>query len=625
MELLGTTTSIRMKNPRNPPNSRLNRCAVRHIPFLGLVLGACIVGSQAQAQQGDGTNVGWTVHVFKPAKVEATPERIAQIQAPPGFKVTLFAHGLKNARVIAVAPNGDIYVSRRDQGDVVLLKMNAQGAEEGSPVIVANRSGAHGLAIRDNKLYLATVKQLFVADIQPDGRLGPLTLLIKDLADAGQHADRTIAFGPDGQLYISVGATCNACNEDNPENATMLRATPDGKTRRIFATGLRNTIGFDWNPTTGELWGLDNGIDFLGDDSQPEELNKIEFGKQYGWPHIYGAGEINPQSTPPGGITKEEWKARSTPQVLGYTPHAAPMQLVFYTGHAFPAEYLGDAFATMRGSWNRATASGYEIVRIHFVNGQPVSFQPFVHGFLTDNGTTHIARPMGLAVAHDGSLLMADDANGGIFRIAYIGSSSPSNNAQGQPKTIPASAMLVPTSKAFGVPLAKDRPETRTTGTLSVTSSDFSANEVMPAALSEYAEAASPQLTWSAVPNARSYVVIMEDPDAKPLAPIVHWLIWNIPASLTQLPQGIQKQGRLSDPEGILQGRNTRGSLGYTGPHAPVGDTEHHYHVQVFALDDALSVPAGGNRDMMLAQMDGHVIAKGELVGRYAQTTNPPP
>jgi Raf kinase inhibitor-like YbhB/YbcL family protein len=590
---------------------------------VGVFAGALLVCSAGWAQQGDGTNVGWAVHVFKPAKVEATPERIAQIKAPPGFKVTLFAQGLKNARIIAVAPNGNIYVSRRDQGDVLLLKMNAMGEQDGAPVIVAHRSGAHGLAIRDNKLYLATVKQLFVADLKPDGQLGPLKLLIKDLADAGQHADRTIAFGPDGQLYMSVGATCNACNEDNPENATMLRITPDGKTRRIFATGLRNTIGFDWNPSSGELWGLDNGIDFLGDDSQPEELNKIEFGKQYGWPHVYGAGDINPQSTPAGGITKEEWKARSTPQVLGYTAHAAPMQLVFYRAHAFPSEYVGDAFATMRGSWNRAKASGYEIVRIHFVNGRPQSIEPFVAGFLTDNGTTHIARPMGLAVARDGSLLMADDANGGIFRVAYVGSGSAQSNAPLQ--SIPATAMISATSKAFGVPLAKDRPETSTVAALSVTSSDFSASGMMPVAMSEYGEAASPQLAWTPAAKARSYVVIMEDPDAKPQAPIVHWLMWNIPESITQLPQGIQKQARLSDPDGILQGRNTRGSIGYTGPHAPVGDPVHHYHIQVFALDAALDLPGGSDRDTLLAKMSSHVIAKGELVGLYSQASNPAP
>jgi Raf kinase inhibitor-like YbhB/YbcL family protein len=594
-----------------------------HRSSLGFVIGVLLACGQAYAQQGDGTNVGWAVHVFKPTKVDATPERIAQIKAPPGFKVTLFAHGLKNARIIAVAPDGDIYVSRRDQGDVVLLKMNARGEEDGSPVILANRSGAHGLAIRDNKMYLATVKQLFVADIKPDGRLGPLTLLIKDLADAGQHADRTIAFGPDGQLYMSVGATCNACNEDNPENATMLRITPDGKTRRIFAGGLRNTIGFDWNPTTGELWGLDNGIDFLGDDSQPEELNKIEFGKQYGWPHVYGAGDINPQSTPPGGVTKEEWKARSTPQVLGYTAHAAPMQLVFYKAHAFPSEYAGDAFATMRGSWNRAKASGYEIVRIHFANGQPQSIQPFVYGFLTDNGTTHIARPMGLAVARDGSLLMADDANGGIFRVTYVGSASQQLKSPTPP--VPPTAMIGDTSKAFGVPLAKDRNETRTAGALDVTSSDFLPNAMMPAAVSEYAESASPQLAWTSAANARSYVVIMEDPDAKPQAPVVHWTMWNIPGSLTHLPQGVQKQARLTEPDGVLQGRNTRGSVGYSGPHAPVGDAPHRYHIQVFALDEELDLPGGTDRDTLLAKMDGHVVAKGELIGLYSQASNPAP
>jgi Raf kinase inhibitor-like YbhB/YbcL family protein len=606
----------------SPQIKRKNQ-SMRYTPLLATTLASMLVCAYAHAQQGDGTNVGWQVHVFKPDKVDATPERMAQIQAPPGFKVTLFAHGLKNARIIVVAPSGNIYVSRRDQGDVLLLKMNSRGEEEGSPAIVAHRSGAHGLAIRDNKLYLATVKQLFVADIKPDGTLGPLTLLIKDLADAGQHADRTLAFGPDGQMYISIGATCNACNEDNPENAAMLRVTPDGKTRRIFATGLRNTIGFDWNPTTGELWGLDNGIDFLGDDAQPEELNRIEYGKQYGWPHVYGAGDINPQSTPAGGITKAEWKARSTPQVLGYTAHAAPMQLVFYTAHAFPSEYVGDAFATFRGSWNRATASGYEIVRIHFVNGQPQSFQPFVHGFLTDKGTTHIARPMGLAVAHDGSLLMADDANGGIFRIAYVGSTA--SKTQAPSSTVPAAAMTSGPAKEFGVPLAKDRPETKTDGTLTVTSSDFANGAPMPAAVSEYAEAASPQVTWTSVAGARSYALMMEDPDAKPSAPIVHWVMWNIPASLTQLPQGVQKQGRLSDPEGVLQGRNTRGSLGYTGPHAPVGDPDHYYHIEVFALDGSLPVPAGSSRDAVLAQMQGHVIAKGELVGRYSQASNPAP
>lgn len=383
-----------------------------------LLAGSGLYGSGpvAFAQQGDGTRLAIATAIVKPDKVEATPERIAALKAPQGFMVSAFATGLKNIRIVAVAPDGTIYVSRRDQGDVLMLKdANGDGRADGPPVVVASRPGAHGLAIRDRKLYLATVKEVFVADILDDGRLSPLKLIIGDLPDAGQHPNRTLAFGPDGMLYISAGSTCNDCNESNPENATLLRATPDGKQRSIFASGLRNTIGFEWQPRTGELWGMDHGIDFLGDDDQQEELNKLELGKQYGWPHVYGAGGIYPQSTPVGDITKQEWKARSEPMTLGYTAHAAPMQMLFYRGANFPAEYQGDAFVTMRGSWNRSAPSGYEIVRVRFADGRAKSIEPFISGFLTDGGTTHIARPVGLAMAKDGALLMADDANGVLY------------------------------------------------------------------------------------------------------------------------------------------------------------------------------------------------------------------
>jgi glucose/arabinose dehydrogenase len=218
-----------------------------------------------------------------------------------------FATGLKNIRIMAVADNSEIYVSRRDQGDALMLRdKDGDGRADGEPVAVVNRPGAHGLAIRDGRLYLITVKEVFVGNLLGEGRVGPMTMIIGDLPDAGQHANRTIAFGPDGMLYISVGSTCNACNESNQENATILRASPDGQSRSIFAKGLRNTIGFAWHPATGELWGMDHGIDFLGDEQQPEELNKIELGKQCGWAHVWGAGGFNPQSTPVGGITKEQ-------------------------------------------------------------------------------------------------------------------------------------------------------------------------------------------------------------------------------------------------------------------------------------------------------------------------------
>jgi len=584
-----------------------------------------VAAAPSFAQQGDGTDVAVRAHVFKPAKVEATAERMARLKVPAGFRVNAFAQGLKNTRIIAVAEDGRVYVSRRDTGDVLMLEdRDGDGVADGPPRKVLSRAGAHGLAIRDRTLYLITVKELFSAPLQADGSVGELTMLMGDLPDAGQHANRTIAFGPDGMLYISVGSTCNACNESNPENATLLRASPDGKSRTIFARGLRNTIGFDWHPVTGELWGMDHGIDYLGDEEQPEELNKIELGKQYGWPHIWGSGGENPQSTPEGEITKAQWKAQSVPMVLGYSAHAAPMQMVFAKpGHGFPPIFDGDAFVTMRGSWNRKKASGYEIVRIRFENGVPKRFEPFVTGFLTDGGRTHIARPVGLAWARDGALLMADDANGVIYRVAYAGRPA---GARGEGRQTPKEAMEQQAAKGVGVPLAKDRPDTELRGPgslLQVTAPSFTPDQPIPLKHSEYADGVSPALSWTAVPGAKSYVLVMEDPDAKPITPFVHWVAWNIPATVTHLAEGLQEQARLTDPDGMMQGRTSRGSVGYYGPRPPVGDPPHHYHFQLLALDTVLSVPFGSGRDEVLAAAKGHVIGKGELVGTFQQTTKP--
>ena len=580
-----------------------------------------IFGAPAFSQQGDGTDVKYPVSVFKPKKVVADADHIARLKRPDGFEVGIFASGLGNARIITVGQDGSIYISRREEGDIVMLKdKDGDGKADKEPVVVARRSQTHGMAIRENKFYLITVKELFVADIKADGTLGPLKMLVGDLPDSGQHPNRVIAFGPDGMLYISVGSTCNACNESNPENAAMLRATPDLKSRIIFATGLRNTIGFDWHPETGELWGLDHGIDFLGDEVQPEELNKLELGKQYGWPHLWGDGQFNPQSTPPGGITKEQWKKQSVPMVLGYDAHAAPMQFKFYTGDAFPAEYQGDAFATMRGSWNRNPASGYEIVRIHFEDGKPTSIEPFLTGFLSDGGKTHFARPVGLAIAKDGSLLMSDDANGVLYRVSHTDKNTKSSSLT----KAPADEMEKQAAQGHGVPLANKRKETETNGKLKVQSKDIASGEMIPMIHSEYADGVAPEISWSKVKDARSYALIVEDPDAKKPKPFVHWLAWNIPSTLTGLPQGLQEQLRLMEPEGVLQGRNSRGSMGYLGPKPPVGDPPHRYHFQVLALDKTLDLEPGADRDELLAAAAGHVIAKGELVGLYQQEIDPP-
>ena len=590
----------------------------KHAGCLILIAHAVVPGiAAAQAEKTEQRQA--PANILRPGQVEATPERMAQLKVPDGFTVAPFATGLKNARILAVAPNGDVYVSRRDQGDVLLLRdADGDGKADGEPVTVAHRPSVHGLAIRDGKLYMATVKEIFVADIQPDGRLGEATMLVGDLPDGGQHPNRTMAFGPDGMIYVSIGSACNACNETNPEHATMLRMSPDGKTRTIFASGLRNTIGFGWHPQTGEFWGADHGIDMLGDEVQQEEFNKLEKGKLYGWPHVYGKGDTNPQAAPPpGGMTREDWGKISTPMALGYTAHAAPMQMVFHPGGAFPAEYANDAFIAMRGSWNRIPASGYEVVRVDFNGGKPQKIEPFLTGFLVDGGQHHFGRPVGMAVAKDGALLVGDDVNGVIYRVAAqrAGAVKVANP--------PPGPMKAQAAKGIGVPLALQRKETAARGTLQVTSATIPQNAPIPPKHSEYKDGLSPALSWTAVEGAKSYAIVMEDPDSKPITPFVHWVAWNIPANVTSLPEALQEQMRLTEPEGLMQGKTSRGSVGYYGPRPPVGDPPHHYHFQVLALDRMLDLPPGADRDQLLAAAAGHVIAKGELVGTYQQTAAP--
>jgi Raf kinase inhibitor-like YbhB/YbcL family protein len=311
----------------------------------------------------------------------------------------------------------------------------------------------------------------------------------------------------------------------------------------------------------------------------------------------------------------------SVPMTLGYTAHAAPMQMAFYPGGSFPDEYAGDAFVSMRGSWNRDPASGYEVVRIRFDDGKPVKFEPFVSGFLSDGGKTHFARPVGLAVAADGALLMSDDANGVIYRIAGKSGLGAGRSTAAQP---PVGPMEEQNAAGIGVPLALARKETTTSGSLRVSSESFAAGASIPAKHSEYFEGVSPALRWTPVQGAKSYAILVEDPDAKPVTPYVHWVSWNIPADVTALPEGLQEQPRLTEPEGLLQGANSRGSVGWYGPRPPPGDPPHHYHFQVLALDTVLELPPGTDRDRVLAAASGHVLAKGEVVGTFAQKIKPP-
>ncbi len=573
----------------------------KFLPSLFVILGL-VCGVQTFQAQKKTTDVTITGRIYEPAKLDPTVQRIKSLKLSAGFQIAKFAE-ISSPRMLTVAPDGTIYASLRNPGRLAMLKdTDGDGAADVQKV-VAEKEGLHGIAIHDGKMYIATVTEVFVADMKRDGSLGALKMIMRDLPDGGQHPNRTLAIGKDNMLYISVGSTCNACHETNTESATILRADLDGKNRKIFASGLRNTIGFGWHPISSKMFGMDHGIDWLGDNEQKEELNELVEGAKYGWAYIYADGKINPQDEPPAelGLTNEDWARQSVNPVLMYTAHAAPMQMLFYTGAQFPAEYRNDAFVAFRGSWNRLPPSGYEVVRVRFDNaGNPTRFEPFLTGFLVEGGSpdgkdAHFARLAGVAQMRDGSLLVSDDTNSIIYRVSYGKTAIPP----------------IMSREDISIKLAETANARQT---IQVKSSAFTNMGMLADKYSAYFQDVSPEISWTGIPNnAKSLVLMMEDPDAS-LKPVTHWIMANISPNITNLPENVMKTEKYVAG---IQGANHTGKIGYYGPMPPPADKPHNYHFQVFALDTMLDLPSGFNRQALLDAMKGHVIAKGEIIGTY--------
>jgi len=382
--------------------------------FLLISTSSCQTQENQQEQSGRVTS-------YIPEQRPFSEELLAQLKVPGGFKVNVFAKNLENPRMIAVNNNGAVYITQPDQNNVVRLQdTNNDGISDQKNIVASGLKDVHGITIRNNYLYLATPTELFRAPMNEQGNVGQPEKLPCSLPPGGRHPNRTIAFGPDDMLYVSVGSSCDACVENNPKYASILRMNPDGTNCQIYATGLRNTIGFDWHPVTGQMWGMDQGSDWRGADIPPEELNRIEQGGNYGWPWCYGKQQVDKMiQGNPEGTSKEEYCIQTKPSALTYQAHSSPIGFIFYTGSQFPEEYNNDAFQVFRGSWNRQPPVGYKVARIHFERGQPVKFEDFLTGFLIENKTAQFARLAGIAIAKDGSLLVSDDQNGVIYRISY--------------------------------------------------------------------------------------------------------------------------------------------------------------------------------------------------------------
>src|SRR5947208_3799461 len=292
------------------------------------------------------------------------------LYVPRGFTVNLFAEGLNGVRYLALGPGGAVYASLPSGGQIVrLVDANRDGvAEAPAQVVLSGLNAPFGVPFRGDTIYFAeesTGKRL------DPGAATPLSL-VSGLPSGG-HGTRTVVIGPDNLMYVAVGSSCNECVElaGDSMRAAVTRFNLDGSGGRIFARGLRNSVGIAFHPTTGELWASNNDRDDLGDDVPPEHLNILKDGRWYGWPLCYLPARANPEY--PGADC-----SGVQPPALTVPAHSPPLGLAFYTAAMFPADYHGDAFMTYHGSWNRAQKTGAKVVRVHVQTGRPVSVEDFV-------------------------------------------------------------------------------------------------------------------------------------------------------------------------------------------------------------------------------------------------------
>jgi glucose/arabinose dehydrogenase len=337
---------------------------------------------------------------------------------PAGFRINIFAADFKTPRLLTVAPNGDIFLAETGANRVVVLRdpKNTGGAQE-REVFAAGLRRPFGIAFHDDYVYIGNTNSVvrYHYDPKTSKRMGE-SEKIMDLPGGG-HWTRNLAFTADGKhLLIAVGSDGNIDVDNPPIRAAITICDPDGKNARLFATGLRNPVGLAIEPVTGEVWTSVNERDELGDNLPPDYFTSVKDGGFYGWPYSYIGGNVDPRVKP----QKPELVAKAIiPDVL-LGAHVAPLQFAFYTGKQFPESYRGGAFVAEHGSWNRATRSGYQIAFVGFKDGRAeVDPVPFLTGFVPDpKGSDVDGRPVGVAVAPDGSLLVSDDGAGVVYRVS---------------------------------------------------------------------------------------------------------------------------------------------------------------------------------------------------------------
>ena len=347
------------------------------------------------------------------------------LNLPAGFSASIYAVVGGGPRFMALGPDGAVYVALMTQGAVV--RLDDQGGYATAATVLSGLYQPSSLSFFGGYLYVgettAITRYAFdAAGVDASNR----QVVVPNLPDGG-HITRTVAFGPDGLMYLSVGSSCNVCIESDPLRAAISVYNPDGSGGRIYASGLRNAVGIAWNPATGDLWATVNGRDDIGQDMglsgqaaktvtdnlPPDYVTRISDGGDYGWPRCYGDHQLDPM------YGDSAFCAGTIAPTVELQAHSAPLGLAFYDGQQFPPEYQGSLIVAAHGSWDRQKPTGYKLVRIAFQDGQPVRVEDFVTGWQNADGVW--GRPVGLLVLPDGSLLVSDDLTGVIYRISYHG------------------------------------------------------------------------------------------------------------------------------------------------------------------------------------------------------------
>ncbi len=407
------------------------------LALLGVAgLGACILWPERLAVNAPMGNTvfGWTGDEPTAAALSG------RIQVPDGFRIGIYATGLRNARFLRFTPGGDLLVSQPRSGAVTLLERDADGdgLPDGRRSLLSGLDRPHGIDLWKGWLYVAETDAVLRVrfDAERGEVQGEPERVVTGLPGGGNHWTRTVRVGPDEKLYVAVGSTCNVCEEEDERRAALLRFEPDGSGGEIYARGLRNTVGFAWRPGTGELFGTDNGRDLLGDETPPCELNRIVRGGHYGWPYAYGARVADPEFGP-GNADKVR---KSLPPAHAFGAHTAPLGITFLRGEGLPVPYRGAALVALHGSWNRTEKQGYEVVSLHWGGRGTITERPFVTGFEVDEDV--VGRPVDVAEGPDGAIYLSDDYAGAIYRVVYGGDTPGSATAAAEGAAAPVESPL---------------------------------------------------------------------------------------------------------------------------------------------------------------------------------------